>query len=279
MVYFAKASVHSQKTKTAYLLPLLNMMDLNLLLEAAKEIAQQGGDLTKRYFKNGITVNLKDDESPVTIADKEAEKLMRREIESHFPTHGIIGEEYGAVRPESNIQWVLDPIDGTKSFIHGVPLYTTLIGILIDGIPQVGVIYQPILQELCYAATGLGCYLNGNVAKVRELDKLSNASMMITELKHFEEKGYLTAHNNLMQATRYHRTWGDAYGHMMVATGRADIMFDPILNIWDAAALHPIIREAGGWFGNAEGNEALIDQASGISCHPKFKDQILAFFK
>jgi histidinol phosphatase-like enzyme (inositol monophosphatase family) len=254
------------------------MIDLNELLETAKKIAKIGGDSTKKYFNNGIAVNLKEDESPVTIADKEAEKIMRQEIEKHFPTHGIIGEEYGAIREDSNIQWVLDPIDGTKSFIHGVPLYTTLIGVLIDGIPQVGIIYQPILDELCYAATGLGCYLNGKKTKVRELDNLSNASMMITELKHFEEKGYLESHNKLMNATRYHRTWGDAYGHMMVATGRADIMFDPILNIWDAAALHPIIREAGGWFGSAEGNEALVDQASGISCHPVHKDEILAFF-
>jgi myo-inositol-1(or 4)-monophosphatase len=254
-------------------------MDLHLLLEAAKEIAQLGGDLTKKYFKNGVTVNLKDDESPVTIADKEAEKLMRREIETHFPTHGIIGEEYGAIRPDSSIQWVLDPIDGTKSFIHGVPLYTTLIGILVDGVPQVGVIYQPILEELCYAATGLGCFLNGDPVQVRKTIKLSTASMMITELKHFEENGYLAAHDKMMHATRYHRTWGDAYGHMMVATGRADIMFDPTLNIWDAAALHPIIREAGGWFGSAEGNEALVDHASGISCHPDFKDEILGFFR
>lgn len=253
-------------------------MNLNVLLNAAIEIAQLGGDSTLKHFKQQINVDLKGDESPVTVADQQAEKIMRAEISARFPDHGILGEEFGAHNEGADIQWILDPIDGTKSFIHGIPLYTTLIGVLMHGKPVVGIIYQPNQKELCSAAVGLGCHLNGEPVKVRNCGQLADASMMITEWKHLEENGYLKGHNLLMSDVRYHRTWGDAYGHMMVACGRADIMMDPVLNLWDAAALHPIIREAGGWFGSVEGNEALIDKASGLSCHPAMRDQILAYF-
>lgn len=254
-------------------------MNKTALLEAAKEIARIGGDVTKTYFNQGIDIEFKKDASPVTIADQEAEKAMRAEIEQRFPDHGILGEEFGIVREDADIQWILDPIDGTKSFIHGVPLYTTLIGVLVKGEPTVGIIYQPILNELCAAAVDLGCTLNDSPCRVRECDSIENASMMITELKYIHSEGYKEAHLKLADSVRYHRTWGDAYGHMMVATGRADIMFDPILHLWDAAALHPIIREAGGWFGAVDGNQALIDKASGVSCHPKLKEKVLSYFK
>lgn len=249
------------------------------LLNAAIEIAKIGGDSTKNYFSTTLKVELKGDTSPVTIADQEAEQKMRAEINKRFPTHGILGEEFGSERQDADIQWILDPIDGTKSYIHGVPLYTTLVGVLVNGKPTVGVIYQPILNELCAAATGLGCTYNGLPTKVRECNRLQDASMMITELKYIHSEGYEVAHLKLADTVRYHRTWGDAYGHMMVAAGRADLMFDPILHLWDAAALHPIIREAGGWFGSVDGNQGLIDKASGISCHPNLKDQVLAYFK
>lgn len=253
-------------------------MEKKELLQAAIEIARIGGDHTLNYYKKGVEIDLKGDASPVTVADREAEQKMRAAIMKRFPKHGILGEEFGAHQEDARIRWILDPIDGTKSFIHGIPLYTTLIGILVEGKPTVGVIYQPNQNELCAAAVGMGCFFNGKPSKVRNCEQLSNASMMITEWKHLEENGYLEGHNALMQDVRYHRTWGDAYGHMMVACGRADIMMDPVLHLWDAAALHPIIREAGGWFGSVEGNEELIDKASGISCHPAMKEQILEYF-
>ena len=123
------------------------MTDLNTLVQAAEEIAKIGGAYTLNYFKKKIEVISKTDDSPVTIADRETEMLIRKEIEKRFPNHGIIGEEYGITRPDAAIQWVLDPIDGTKSFIHGVPFYTTLIGIMIDKEPIIGVINAPALDE------------------------------------------------------------------------------------------------------------------------------------
>lgn len=248
--------------------------DLTQLLSAATEIARAGGDHTLQYFNTDLEVSSKSDNTPVTIADKEAEQLMRDQIEARFPSHGILGEELGAIREDASVQWILDPIDGTLSFIHGVPLYTTLIGILIDKVPQVGVIYAPAQQECCAAATGLGATLNGTPCSVRSCDSLSKATFLTTDTGHIKEFGFQAGYDELCKQTPTHRTWGDAYGHMLVATGRADLMFDPILNIWDAAALLPVIQEAGGVFSDAAGN-ARIDTGSAVSCGPSIHAEVI----
>mgnify|MGYP006292688975 CR=1 FL=1 len=134
-------------------------MTLNELLKAATEISRIGGDHTLKYFRKGVKVERKGDESPVTIADRETEEIMRKEIKHRFPDHGIIGEEFDPENEDSDIQWILDPIDGTKSFIHGIPLYTNLIGITIKGKPQIGIIHAPAMNELCAAAIGQGFFL------------------------------------------------------------------------------------------------------------------------
>lgn len=251
---------------------------LNSLRKAAVEIAGIGGNSTLKYFKKTFDLEFKGDESPVTNADRNAEMLMRESIKSRYPDHGIIGEEFGRENDKADIVWVLDPIDGTQSFIHGVPFYTTLIGILIEGIPQVGVIYAPAMNEMVSAATGTGCYLNREKVQVRTCDRLETATFLTTDMEHVYKYGYEEQFRNLLDQTRIHRTWGDAYGHMMVATGRADIMFDPILNLWDAAALLPVVKEAGGSYYDVEGNE-LIDTGSAISSAPALKTKILSFFE
>lgn len=247
------------------------------LRKAAIEIAALGGDSTLKFFNKSFDLEFKDDLSPVTNADRNAEILMREAIKSRFPDHGIIGEEFGSEREDAEYVWVLDPIDGTQSFIHGVPFYTTLIGILVKGEPQAGVIYAPALQEMVSAATGTGCFLNRKQVQVRKCDKLKDATFLTTDMKHVYKHGFIKPFEKLLEKTRIHRTWGDAYGHMMVATGRADIMFDPILNLWDAAALLPVVKEAGGSYFDVNGNET-IRSGSAISANPALKELILSNF-
>lgn len=255
-------------------------MDLKLseLRKSASEFAKTGGDLTLNYFKKEYRLEFKNDNSPVTNADREAESVIRKLIKERYPNHGIIGEEFGSENEDSDVVWVLDPIDGTQSFIHGIPFYTTLIGILVDGKPEVGVIYAPALNELVSAATGEGCTLNGDVCRVRQCDSLDKATFLTTEVSTFEEYNHFEAFTELLGKIRLHRTWGDAYGHLMVATGRADIMIDPILNIWDAAALLPIITEAGGSYSDLNG-QPNIETGNALSTNTVLKDHILPLFQ
>lgn len=248
------------------------------LLEAATEIAKIGGEHTLNYFKKEVEVISKADDSPVTIADRETEKIMRAEIEKRFPDHGIIGEEFGKTNEESDIKWVLDPIDGTKSFIHGVPFYTTLIGVLVDGEPKIGIIYAPAMNELCAAAIGFGATLNGKPCNVRDTKKLEDATFLVTEIEYFKDFGQQELFNELLSKTKIHRTWGDAYGHMMVAIGRADLMYDPILNIWDAAALLPVMKEAGGIFSDNKGKETIYS-GNGYSTSMKLFPEVKNIFE
>lgn len=248
------------------------------LLEAATEIAKIGGHHTLTYFKKDVEVISKSDDSPVTVADRETEQLIRKEIKKRYPEHGIIGEEFGKENEDSDIQWVLDPIDGTKSFIHGVPFYTTLIGILIHNEPKVGIIYAPALEELCAAGIGLGATLNGKPCRVHDTEKLEDATFLVTEIDRFRLMGQQELFQELMLKTKLHRTWGDAYGHMMVATGRADLMYDPELNIWDAAALLPVVQEAGGIFSDSKGRQT-IHSGHGYSTNKALFPQVKKIFE
>lgn len=247
------------------------------LLTAAKEIAKEGGDRTLRYFKQRFDLTYKGDDSPVTNADREAEEIIRKAIETRYPDHGIIGEEYGADGQDRDVVWIVDPIDGTQSFIHGVPFYTTLIGVVVKGEPVVGIIYAPALGELCAAAVGLGARLNGEPCQVRECSELSKATILTTDQKNIVKHGFETPFQELLRRARLHRTWGDAYGHLMVATGRADLMFDPVLKIWDAAALLPVVSEAGGSFTDVHG-VVTIETGNGISCSPGLKEEWMSLF-
>ncbi|MFP8487971.1 inositol monophosphatase family protein [Gracilimonas sp. Q87] len=248
------------------------------LLDTAIEIARIGGQHTLKYFKKDINIISKDDDTPVTVADRETEQVIRKEILKRYPDHGIVGEEFGKTNEGSNITWVLDPIDGTKSFIHGVPFYTTLIGVLIDNEPQVGIIYAPALDELCAAGIGLGATFNGVSCSVSKTKDLSEATFLVTEIDRFRQMGQQQLFQELLDQTKLHRTWGDAYGHMMVATGRADIMYDPELNIWDAAALLPVVKEAGGIFSDVKG-EQTIHSGNGYSTNQLLYPELKKIFE
>lgn len=193
----------------------------------------------------GIDVSLKDDQTPVTVADRRAELAMRDFLERECPDHGLLGEEFGETPGDGRHRWILDPIDGTKSFIHGVPLFGTLVALEIEGEPVVGVIACHAVGETVYGARGHGAFVNGEPARVSTTARLSAATVLSTTVA-----GLVNEHGQALAALSGQagllRTWGDCYGYLLVATGRADVMLDPTMNLWDLAALVPVITEAGG---------------------------------
>lgn len=233
------------------------MLDINTLLEFTKDLTEAAGRITLNYFNKDIDIELKKDKSPVTIADKETELYIRKSIKKKYPDHGIVGEEFGVEKPDAQYKWIIDPIDGTKAFIHGIPLYTVLIALLKNDKPYIGAIHNPPLNETIYAGIGTGCYFNGSKCQVSTQNNLKDARVQVTDYAEFA-KLYPTFINRLINNTAMCRTWGDAYGYLLVATGRSDVMLDPILNIWDVAPLHPIITEAGGTFTDLNGNNNAL---------------------
>ncbi len=230
---------------------------LSTLLEFALDAAWQAGRITLGYFQSGVAVERKGDNSPVTIADKQSEQKLRSLIQEHWSDHGMIGEEYGEQRGTSPLTWVMDPIDGTKSFIHGVPLYAVLLALTEGDRSLVGVAHFPALNETVYAARGLGCYWNGRRARVSGASELQHAALLASDIDSFERKGKGAAFKRLVDATYIQRTWGDAYGYALVATGRAEIMVDPVMNVWDCAPFGVIMEEAGGTFTDWQGTPTI----------------------
>ena len=223
-------------------------------LDFAVETAYLAGKLTLGYFQTGVSASYKSDDSPFTIADHKSEELIRARIEKKFPRHAIIGEEFGEKNTTTAThKWYIDPIDGTKTFLHGVPLYSVLIGLEIENKAEVGVAYFPALDEMICAATGEGCWWNGRRAHVSEVSQLKDAVVTTGEFKLFEPQGRADAWERLQAACSIVAGWGDAYGYLLVATGRAELMLDPIMSEWDACALLPILEEAGGRFSDWSG--------------------------
>jgi histidinol-phosphatase len=229
-------------------------MQLDDYLAFVTETAYRAGRLTLGYYQTGVRPDYKADDSPVTVADRLAEQYIRGQIEARYPTHAIVGEEYSAKDSAgSACRWFIDPIDGTKSFTRGVPLYGVLLGLEIEGEVQVGAAYFPALDEMVAAATGLGCWWNGRRAHVSEVDRLQRATLAFTDPASFAKHGREAAWQRLQAATYYRAGWSDAYGYLLVATGRIEVMLDPIMEVWDCGPFPPILKEAGGYFGDWQG--------------------------
>ncbi len=244
-------------------------------LEFITETAYLAGRLTLSYFQTGVQADYKIDRSPVTVADKKAEELIRSRIEKRYPGHAILGEEFGGSdAQQASHRWIIDPIDGTKSFLRGVPLYGVLIGLEIEGKVEVGAAYYPALNEMLAAATGQGCWWNGRRAHVSQVDKLENAWVAFTDPASFEEYGKLAAWKRLQQATYFRAGWSDCYGYLLVATGRIEVMLDPVMNIWDCGPFPPILREAGGYFGDWKGHES-IDAGEALATNQAILAEVL----
>ncbi len=247
---------------------------LDELLDLALSAAREAGEITLHYFQKNPVVETKADLSPVTVADRESERLLRHRIEARFPDHGILGEEFGPVRERAAYRWMLDPIDGTLSFIHGVPFYGVMVGLECTGEPVLGVVHLPALGETIWARRGGGAWWNDRRATVSDVSRLAHAALLATDLKAFAAAGLDAAHQRLRAAIKLERTWGDCYGHMLVATGRAEIMLDPVLDEWDACALLPIVEEAGGRFSDWQGARTIRGR-SGISSNALLHDAVM----
>ncbi len=255
--------------------PLLARLDL------ARRAGIAAGKHTLSYFqRDNYEVERKGDASPVTVADKEAEQLLRREIATVFPDDAIMGEEFGATEGTSGYRWILDPIDGTKSFISGVPLYGTMIGVEYQERSVVGVVYIPGLDEGIYAAQGHGCWHwkgenSPTKASVSRRKTLADGAFVSSQTDSFAKRGAAEAFASLEKAAYITRTWGDCYGYLLVATGRVEVMIDPIMNVWDAAAIQPILEEAGGTFTSWSG-EPTIHAGEGIGTNGLVLEEVLA---
>jgi histidinol phosphatase-like enzyme (inositol monophosphatase family) len=239
------------------------MTDLPSLLEFAVDAAWAAGRVTLAHFQAGVDVELKADDSPVTVADRHAEQFLRARIAARYPDHAILGEEYGAAGAHERYRWVIDPIDGTKSFVSGVPFYGVLVGLEVDGVPAVGVCHFPALGETLSAATGLGCEWNGRRARVSGVDRIEEAALGYSDSRDLADR-MGADWVSLAHSVRIVRGWGDCYGHCLVATGRLDVMLDAAMNPWDCCALVPILREAGGAFTDWTG-AARIDGGDAYS--------------
>lgn len=250
----------------------MNRESSSVLMQAAAEVARLAGDVAMGHFRSAIAVEIKMDGSPVTIADRSAERAAREWLEERFPGDGILGEELGVTRPDARRRWILDPIDGTKSFIHGVPLWGSLVALVeLTGDENrvlAGAASFPALGESLAAAPGSGAWWNGARCAVSRVAKIEEATVLTTDERFRHVPARRAAWNALADRALLSRSWGDCYGYLLVATGRAEAMVDAILSPWDAAAFLPIIEEAGGvltsWTGErtAFGGDAIASNAA-----------------
>jgi len=234
--------------------------DLAELLEIARRAAALAGEVIMPVFRAGFSVETKADRTPVTIADRRAEEALREFLLKECPGHGVVGEEFGETPGAGRYRWILDPIDGTKSFIHRVPLFGTLVALERDAEPVIGVIACHAAGETAWAAKGQGAFLNGEPIHVSTTQRLAGATVLMTSFQRMP-KHHPAAFARLTGQADLLRTWGDCYGYLMVAAGRADVMLDPVMNLWDVAALKPVITEAGGRLTTWSGSEAIGDSA------------------
>lgn len=239
------------------------------------ELAGKSGDLIRPYFAQAdLAVETKPDQTPVTAADRGAEELMRQMIRGRFPNHGILGEEYGAENTGAEYVWVLDPVDGTRAFAAGSPLFGTLIALLHRGEPVLGLIHQPVLHQLLMG-DGVRTTLNGRPVRVRATARLEEATLLCSDMLSPAQHQNGGAFAALTQRVKLLRTWGDCYGYLLLATGGADVMCDPIMNPWDIAALIPVVRGAGGVITDWQGRDP-VNATSIVAAGPALHAQVIA---
>jgi myo-inositol-1(or 4)-monophosphatase len=237
------------------------------LIPFVKRLADASAAHIRQWFRAGYAVELKADQSPVTIADRGAEAIMRGLIEREYPHHGILGEEFGHHQPDADYQWVLDPIDGTKAFVSHSYLFGTLIALLHRGRPILGVINQPLLGDFL-VGDGRGCWLNDRRVTVRPCARIEDA--VLTSAVHWNVFKYQhgPAFEALTRRVQRYNNWGDCHGYYLVAVGGADIMLDPILELWDLMALIPIIEGAGGRITDWQGGDPIQGRSAVATAGP-----------
>jgi histidinol-phosphatase len=245
------------------------------VMHAAVDILREAGELTLTHFRSAdLHIEEKADGTPVTVADKAAERLIRERLAQRFPDDSILGEEEADLHGTSGRRWIIDPIDGTKAFSHGVPLYTNLLALEDEHGPAVGVINVPALGETVWAGRSLGCFCNGEPARVSQRSELAESWAMTSGFGPWTTDLY----DRVTRAGLHLRTWGDGYGYVLVATGRADAMIDPAAALWDVAPMPVILAEAGGRFSATSGDPSA-DAGSGLASNGRLHDELLDLFR
>ena len=254
----------------ALLIPISPMNDRDDLMDFAARTLQAAGELTLRHFGH-VAVEYKSNQTEVTAADLAAEAHVRAAIAEAFPDDGILGEEDDDVPSRSGRRWVVDPIDGTRSFAVGVPLYSMLLALEEDGVPVLGCIHLPPMRQTLVAATGAGAWVNGERARVSPCESLAEARLVTSGLEYWRDEStdeHRAGFGRLVQATRFARTWGDGFGYFLVATGRAELYCDPISgNEWDIAPFGVIFAEAGGRFTRFDGSQ-VVPWSTALAANP-----------
>jgi histidinol-phosphatase len=242
------------------------------LLDYAVDVARRAGELTLRWFATSdVAIETKADGTPVTDADRAAEDWIRGQLARDHPDDGVIGEEAGTTTTRSGRRWIIDPIDGTKAFVRGVPLYATLLAYEDDHGPSIGVIVLPALGQAVWAGRQRGCWFNGQPAQVSKTPRIEGAYLVTSSFSHWDEAALL----NVKRADMTLQTWGDGYGYALVATGRADAMVDPEVSLYDVAPMPVILGEAGGRFTSLSG-EPSADAGSGVATNGRIHDEVLS---
>ena len=246
------------------------MADNSELLQIALKTAELAQANILKYFQNDVGVEWKADNTPVTIADKGTEEIARNFWAKETPGFGVIGEEFGIESPDAEYQWVIDPIDGTKSFIHGVPLFGTLIALYRKNVPVCSVIRIPAMNTAVWAVNGGGAFLDGRPVRCSKIENIKDALVLSGTVNTMEDKGFGEGFTKLRRSARLHRGWGDCYGYYLVAAGRAEVMVDPVVSLWDIAPFPLLFAEAGGKFSTIDGKTELFD-ASGKPVAPIYE--------
>jgi len=248
-------------------------------LEVGLEAVKQAEELILRYFHSQLKVKLKTDNSPVTQADKEAENLIKKVISNKFPDHGFLGEEEGKTKITSKYFWVIDPIDGTKNFIRGLPHFATLLALIENQQVTLGISNAPAFKELIYAVAGKGCFFNGQKINVSKVNKLSEAYLSIGGIYRFDTQGLTENIMKLSHIPRQVRAWGDAWHFHLLAQGKIDIVIEPFGNFWDFAPYITIVEEAGGKVTDLTGQTLTPESNSIIATNGLFHDEVVEYFK
>jgi histidinol-phosphatase len=225
----------------------------NLAIDAAR----QAGDQARRYFEGSIEVEWKADESPVTVADKKGEEIIRSAVKQYFPGDGFLGEEYGDEPSTTGFRWIIDPIDGTRSFVRKIPIWGTLVGLEYRGELIAGVTYAPMLGDVWRALRGDGAYVNDQPMRVSTIDAMSKGLFCYSSISWFRKAGREKVFHDLVAASERQRGFGDFYGFVLVAQGSCEVMVDHGVSPWDVAAVLPIVEEAGGSFTDWSGKRTI----------------------
>jgi len=250
------------------------MRDTDEIIKFSKALLTISSKVILSHYRQELEVESKSDLSPVTIADKNAEEKMRSFIMKNYPKDGILGEEYGWYQPEADYQWILDPIDGTKTFISGVPLFGTLIALLFKQQPKVGVMNLPILNETL-VGDSYKTLLNDRKVSMRKGRDLKKATLLTTDPIQIEQFQDGEKFSQLIRKVNLYRTWGDCFGYYLLASGFADIMVDPIMHPWDSMAIIPIVKGAGGIVTDYQGNDPVMGKSL-VAASPDLHSQVIS---